>query len=1618
MKPPARIRLRLLGRLALAYGDEQAPIRLSTRKAGALLAYVAMSPEQTASREELATLLWGSCSDQQARQSLRQALALLRKGLRWSHFFLANSEVVRLQPGVWSVDAREFDAMSKSSDPVELARAAELFGGEFLTGLNIEEEGFEEWLRGQRQRVQLAAARLCETLATRPDLVTDGDQAVAAAERLLALDPLREDWQRLALTLYARYRGKNEALAQAEAFAGVLQRELGVAPEQETCALIERIRAEQILPAASPQPARNPPASPLSPVATPATHGDELNDGPLPVTVWPSRTANQWPRRAMVATLAIVAIAAAGAIFALTNRASVSDQPVPSMKPTQVAAPNDYWRSPPSRDASAPAVPRGIIPIAVLPFTPLGDTGTSMQLIADMMTDDLIDILSRVPSFRVISRQTIERYRDRPFDIAAIGSELRVKYVLEGSARLQDGVLRVNIQLLDPATRLPVWSGRVEREAADRYAVRDEMVARVARELQVDILPIEGQRRSADQNADASAYLGWAAMQRAFSKTSIDDYREAADHLKQALARDPQHFTALMGLGAYHANLAVQRLDADTEAHFKQAEEILTGVMRRDPGDARAHHHLGILYQGSGRLREGLALFEKAVELNPSSAGSHAHIGHALARMGRAEEGIEHIHYAMRLSPKDPALAVWHEFLGNAHLEMRRYPEAIESFRQSATLAPQYPRPWAGLVAAYALSGDTEGARANSDQLRKLTGDIKAERLIERFGRGKESRLREGLRLGLVPLPDPWQSPALPSQSAVDGSRGRAGGTVALAVLPFSVAAEGGEAARLVAEVMTDDLINVLSHNSGLRVISRQSSGSYRGLHVDAAAAGAELGVRYVLSGSAGVQGDIVRLHVELIDATSRTRVWSGDFERTGSDRRVIQDEVVNGLGRELSLAIARTEDSHGPAEPDTHQLIIKGWSALYASTTAGLEALKRAEALFSEALARDPENPRALTGLGAYHVNMAVQLFAPDPSAHLENAEAILRRVIERHPNASDAHQFMGVLQIARGQGDLAIAWLEKAIALNPSLAPAYAQLGRMLTRAGNPDQGLKHVLYAMRLSPRDPGMTFWLGFAGAAELERKNYAKAVEYLDRAVLLHPKQPRNLLVRVAAHALTGNLTEARTQLEHVRKLHPHLTGEKLIDRFFGGQASGPKWPQLKEGLRLALADPWQSPPLGRDAAAAGKPAKSITAIAVLPFAASGETAGSSQLIADMLTDDLINILSRNRSFRVISRQTVRGWQDKPIDIAAMSAELRVRYVLEGSLRMQGDRLRVNVELIDSASRLVVWSGRVERDGADRYSVQDEIVARLARELQFEILPIESERRAHDPDADALAYRGWAAMTAAFARTSAEAFKRAEELFLQALQRDPQHLSAKIGLGAYHANAGAQALDGESRAHLDKAREILLDVTSRQPGNGGAHFYLGLVHGASGKLEDAVAAFTRAVEENPSHAAAHAHIGHALARMERASEGLEHLHYAIRLSPRDPNLGYWLEFVGSAEVALNRYQAAIENFRRSAALNPGYPRSWAGLAAAHALAGNIGEARRHADKLRTFAPQLDTEALIRRFGRPRQPASPLHNGLRLALTPGEPVAIVAPSGCDPGGSSAAAACLTPESIRTP
>jgi TolB-like protein len=234
--------LLLLGRFSLTR-DLGGRISVGSKKARALLAYVAMQPDYAASRERLAALLWGDRSDPLARHNLRQCLVTLRRDLPpdIAGLLLIEDDIVGLDANRLSVDAREFATLVDQNEPDALARACDLYLGPFLSGFGVESEAFDEWVRAERTQFESCASRVLINYAKHADAAGLGAQAIGTIERLIAIDPLREDWQRLALNIYARHRGRDAAMAHAQALAARLKRELGVEPAEATKALVADI---------------------------------------------------------------------------------------------------------------------------------------------------------------------------------------------------------------------------------------------------------------------------------------------------------------------------------------------------------------------------------------------------------------------------------------------------------------------------------------------------------------------------------------------------------------------------------------------------------------------------------------------------------------------------------------------------------------------------------------------------------------------------------------------------------------------------------------------------------------------------------------------------------------------------------------------------------------------------------------------------------------------------------------------------------------------------------------------------------------------------------------------------------------------------------------------------------------------------------------------------------------------------------------------------------------------------------------------------------------------------------------------------------------------------------
>lgn len=237
--------LRLLGPFSLSVGETgksvDRPIGITSRKARALVAYLAMLPGEEVDRELLADLLWGDSADGDARHNLRQCIVTLGKILASVHptLLLVKRYSVSLRADAISVDALRFAAAAHGGDT---AMALHLHRGEFLANLNLDSEAFKDWVRVERNRFAILAASVFEQAAIERDAARDGKNAIAAAQHLIAVDPLREDWQRLLLQFYARYTGRNRAIVHAKQLFTLLRRDLDVDPEPATLALFESIR--------------------------------------------------------------------------------------------------------------------------------------------------------------------------------------------------------------------------------------------------------------------------------------------------------------------------------------------------------------------------------------------------------------------------------------------------------------------------------------------------------------------------------------------------------------------------------------------------------------------------------------------------------------------------------------------------------------------------------------------------------------------------------------------------------------------------------------------------------------------------------------------------------------------------------------------------------------------------------------------------------------------------------------------------------------------------------------------------------------------------------------------------------------------------------------------------------------------------------------------------------------------------------------------------------------------------------------------------------------------------------------------------------------------------------
>ncbi len=293
--------------------------------------------------------------------------------------------------------------------------------------------------------------------------------------------------------------------------------------------------------------------------------------------------------------------------------------------------------------------------IAVLALTNM-NRDPDLDFIGDGITEDLITALSKVRSFKVISRESTFSYKGASIDVRQVANELGVRYVLEGSVRKAGNRVRVTAQLIDAATGHHVWAERYDREMEDIFDLQDEMVEIIAAALEPELSAFERERalRKPPDNLDA-----WELYQRALhhmwtyenesTLTAMELFREASE-------ADPG-FAPAYAYYAYSCYITVIMGYADNPAaRLAEGMEAARKALQCDDRDAISYFAIGRIHMMQGRHDESIAALKKSIELNPCFAQAHHGLGFALSLAGEFEASRQTTDKAVAISPCDPML--------------------------------------------------------------------------------------------------------------------------------------------------------------------------------------------------------------------------------------------------------------------------------------------------------------------------------------------------------------------------------------------------------------------------------------------------------------------------------------------------------------------------------------------------------------------------------------------------------------------------------------------------------------------------------------------------------------------------------------------------------------------------------------------------------------------------------------------------------------------------------------------------------------------------------------------------------------------------------------------------
>jgi TolB-like protein/Tfp pilus assembly protein PilF len=1174
--------------------------------------------------------------------------------------------------------------------------------------------------------------------------------------------------------------------------------------------------------------------------------------------------------------------------------------------------------------------------VAVLPFKVLGSS-TELETMASGMSEEIITGLSRFSYLRVIARGSTLKYSNESGDIRAVGKELGARYVMEGSLRQAGSTVRLAVQLVDATTGAHLWAETFDRhfQPDQIFAMQDELIPRIVSTCADHFGVLARSISDAVRWKDSGQLSPYEALMRGFGyhhRLSPSEHAEAREVLERAVEQAPGNADCWAMLSWIYSHEHGHSFNTQPDS-LDRALAAARRAIDLAPSNHLAYQALAVALFFRKDKSGCLSAAERAMALNPLDASNEAIF--LITFTGDWDRGCALINRAMELNPHHPG---WYRWV----LAVNEYRKA--NYREAVDLAVKANVPeifWTNmlLAAAYGQLGELETARDAVHNLLAQKEDF-VESARGTLGKWYEAELVEHLVEGLRK-----------AGLEVDASLANSGGVRAdegfwVAVLPFKY--RGGDAnIEALAEDLSEDIVTGLSRFSYLRVIARSSTLRYSSESGDIHAVGKALGARYVMEGSLRQAGSVLRITVQLVDASTGAHLWAETYNRTFSPEAAfeLQDDLVprivstvadwyGVLPHSMSEAVRlKPSDQLSP-----YEAVLRSFG-YYERITPEEHAPVRAG--LERAVEQSPGNADGWAMLSMMYGEEHRFGFNAQPDPLGRSLQAARRAVDAAHANH---FAWLAVAQALffRKESDAFRDAAERAIALNPMDGSTIEYLGHLIAFSGDWERGCELAERARQLNPNHPAWYWAVPFLDA-------YRKGDYRSARTFLLKGHQQGHFFVQALIAAVQGQLGEREAADKVLREVLAQKPDFPLTARDDFGKWYLPELvEQLIDGLRkagLEIADEERAtaplPVTDDELSLPRKPQQMMSdklqfvvateqdavmqasdklkfvgpfpSIAVLPFDNISNDPDN-EYFCDGLAEELLNALSKIEALRVAARTSAFSFKGKETDIREIGHKLNVSTVLEGSVRKAGNRLRITAQLVNIADGYHLWSERYDREMKDIFDVQDEITLTVVDALKMKLL---GEQKAavlkHYTD-NTEAYQLYLKGRYHANRFTREGFNRAIEYLNEAIEKDPHYALAYAGIAdAYYHAATIHMPPGQAFLEVKAASTKALELDD---GLAEAHtlFAMFVAHYDRKPLE-AESGFRRGIELAPNNVLTHQQYGLYLAMMGRFEEAIAELKRAQELDPLSLIisflLGWTYYFARQPERAKEEARKALE-----------------------------------------------------------------------------------------------------------